>query len=152
MEAVDLAGVESLSARRLRSRLRTRPGQPFRAAVLDLDRDGVLTEYEGGGFLGASVTPVTQFSAPDRVRVRFVVEEGVRTLVTAIELEGNRVLPDARILKRLRLAPGRPFRRQEWEADRFAILDLYGDEGYIYAEVQSRLEFSPDRRGVRVGT
>lgn len=78
MEAVGLAGVESLSARRLRSRLRTRPGQPFRAAVLDLDRDGVLTEYEGEGFLGASVTPVTQFSAPDRVR--FVVVDPVATL------------------------------------------------------------------------
>lgn len=149
VEAVDLTGT-TLSVRRLRSRLRTRPGQPFTASLLDQDRDGLLAAHQGEGFLDARVTPVTEFPSPDRVRVRFVVEEGVRTLVEAIGLEGNRVLPDARILERLRLTPGQPFRREEWEADRFAILDLYGAEGHIYAEVQSDLEFSPDRRRVGV--
>jgi len=127
-----------------------RPGRPFRESSLDQDRERIEAAYQGEGFLGVRATPVTEFPTPDRVRVRFVIEEGPRTLVEAIVLEGNRVLPDARIRERLRLAPGRPFRREEWEADRFAILDLYGDEGYIYAEVQSDLDFTTDRRGVRV--
>lgn len=149
---IRLEGSTAFSRSRLLSLLRSRPGKAYVEADLAADVENLMAFYRGEGFLSAEVTVLQRSldSARGRADPVLAIREGIRTLVRAVELEGTRVLVPSAILSTFRLRPGLPLREEAVEADRLAILDRYGQKGYIYAVVTTNLDFSPDRKFVRV--
>jgi outer membrane protein insertion porin family len=150
--SVRLDGNRTVPSARLLDLVKTRPGRPYVEADFKADVEALASFYRGEGFLGAEANVGEQNLDPGRGQadLTIVVREGVRTVVREVELRGTQRLPVSTILPVLRLRPDGPLREEDLEADRFAILDRYGQEGYIYAAVSTNLDFSPDRASARV--
>ncbi len=101
--------------------------------------------YRGKGFLSASIA-LAELSRDERrheVRLHFRVDEGVRTFVKEVLLEG---WPEEHPRPALGLlAPGEPFVLERVEEARVTLERALAEFGYLYAVVVERVEFSPDR-------
>lgn len=131
----------------------------FRTGALDEDqaeRDalGLQQFYRDEGFLDARVDYRLDFDPIERADVNlvFVIEEGPRYRVNAINVEGNEVFPASRIAEVMRLQPGGVLREEARRTDASRIRDLYGEIGYVETGVAIQPEFTeqPDVVNVRV--
>jgi outer membrane protein assembly factor BamA len=108
-----------------------------------------MTEaYRERGFLSAQVAleAVALERAGREVRVRFRVQEGPRTRVQSVAVEGA---PEGFRPERVpTLAVGEPFSPAALERGRDALDDALTREGFLFADVQARPVLSPD--GARV--
>jgi len=131
-------------------------GQPFVQARLDADVRTLLAEYRRRGFGEASIRPAvepvpgarTSREAPIVVILR--VAEGPRTIVTAVDMAGNRALSRSDLETGLATRSGEPLFDRGVEADRDRILVRYLNLGYRLARVDTSVSVSDDRTGARV--
>jgi len=75
--------------------------------------------------------------------ITYLLIEGVPFTVKKIEIEGNTIFPKDQIRSLLKTEENQLFRRNLLRQDLAAITDLYGDKGYIYANVVP--QFSPNQ-------
>ena len=126
---VEVVGNTRTDARLILDQVRSQPGQRYSQALVDVDTRAIAA-------LDRFVTVYPQFQLiedpvtrqPTGVDLTFVVEE--RSLVTAVEVVGNRKFPESQIREGLLVHAGAaadPFRI---ESDRKFILDLYHKQGY----------------------
>ena len=136
---------------RVRAALRLRDGEPFAEARLDADLATIQDLYRRRGFAAARVQAAEE---PQRVeprapfvplRVRMVISEGVRTLVSAVRLQGNAAVSEAELKTGLGLQPGRPYVDTQLVLDRDAIQLHYLNLGYQNVTVDANPNFSADR-------
>ena len=131
-------------------------GQPFVQARLDADLRTLLAEYRRRGFGEASIRPAvepvpgarTSREAPVVVTLR--IAEGPRTVVTAVDMAGNRALSRSDLEPGLATRAGEPLFDRNVEADRDRILVRYLNLGYRLARVDASVDVSDDRTGARV--
>ncbi|HET8734633.1 MAG TPA: BamA/TamA family outer membrane protein, partial [Anaeromyxobacteraceae bacterium] len=99
------------------------------------------------GFLDATVEArrVTLDAVLGQVDVEVVVKEGVRTLVSAVEIEGNAGIPREELLRVARIEPGGPLSLTRVSVARQAIQDAYFRTGRVFARVEASEEFGPGR-------
>jgi len=131
-------------------------GQPFVQARLDADLRVLLAEYRRRGFGDASIRPAvepvpgarTSREAPVIVSLR--IAEGPRTIVTAVEMVGNRALSRSDLETGLATQAGEPLFDRGVEADRDRILVRYLNLGHRLARIDASVDVSDDRTGARV--
>jgi outer membrane protein insertion porin family len=58
-------------------------------------------------------------------------------MVRSVTFEGNKAFTEAELLKKMSLKPGLPFNELLLEEDRYRILSLYSNKGYLYAKVEA---------------
>jgi len=75
--------------------------------------------------------------------ITYTIIEGVPFTVKKIEIQGNTIFPKDEIRSVLKTKENELFRRNILRQDLAAITDLYGDKGYIYANVIP--QFSPNQ-------
>lgn len=85
-----------------------------------------------------------------QVTLRIPIRLGPRSFIEAIELEGNQALSTAGLLEATELSVGSPVSQVELERARRRLLDTYAEEAFAFAEVEPKLELSPDHRRARV--
>ncbi|HUF65761.1 MAG TPA: outer membrane protein assembly factor BamA [Gemmatimonadaceae bacterium] len=133
-----VAGVDRISARDVRERLELPAGQPLDPARVAYALARADSLYESRGYYLARITPETTF-VDDRIRIRYVVDEGRRLAVSGIRIVGNEQLSDADIVGVMKTKPeGFLFTRKgEFNEIEFAqdlserIPGLYGSRGFI---------------------
>jgi outer membrane protein assembly complex protein YaeT len=146
VSSVELVGVQSLARSAIEPLLQLETGQPFveeRAATI---ASAVTELYRVEGFTSASVEldlvippAVSPEGPPERpVAVRFIVNEGLRTIVDEVTIEGAVAIAHARIRPLLGLTEGRPLYRPQLAADRDAVERLYRNEGFKQAVVDAQ--------------
>ena len=143
--AADLAPLMSLAE-----------GQPFVQARLEADVRALLAAYRRRGFGAAACRPAvepvpgarTSREAPVVVTLRVV--EGPRTIVTSLDMAGNRALSRSDLETGLATRAGGPLFEPEVESDRDRILLKYLNLGYRLARVDAAVDVSADRAGARV--
>jgi outer membrane protein assembly factor BamA len=82
--------------------------------------------------------------------VEVQVKEGVRTLVEAVEIEGNGGLAQENLLRLTKIEPGAALSRPRVAAARQAIQAAYFKTGHVYARVEAVEEFGAGRTRARV--
>jgi outer membrane protein insertion porin family len=118
----------------------------------------IKQRYRKAGFLEAQVKFEGTVAAErgEAVRtVRFIINEGPRSIVKSIQFRGNQAFDDAKLKKQmLTRVPG--FREkgiflpETLDEDINAIKSLYRKHGYIDAEIKHTLKWSGDKRTVEI--
>ncbi len=101
--------------------------------------------YYQKGFLDYRVTAETEFSEDQsEVYVTFVIEEGPAYCIQEVLFVGNEHFDVETLRSRLELAPGQVYIKRKADADAKRLLQLYGEHGFIDAQVQQKAKFVPD--------
>lgn len=120
------------------------------------DVESIRQAYDRDGFLGVSVTSRTEATADGRVRVVFVVNEGERVGIAAINFTGNNAISAGNLKGTLLtketgilswLLRDDTYDEQKLAVDRERVRLYYANRGYPDAQVTSVAEFDAARNG-----
>ena len=109
---------------------------------IDEDCQRITAYYRGLGFFQARVGRELEYSEDQRwVTVRFVVDEGIRSIIRSIGVVGNTRFSNQELMAKLKLAAGKPFDQGQFNADVFRLQDKYGTIGYVKTDVRGDLRY-----------
>lgn len=147
-------GANSFPQKKLRKQLKTKPrwwmswltgSGVLKEEQFEDDKEKLIDFYHSEGFIDFEITDVKfDYLKPNEMVLRFVVSEGQRYKVGAIDYFGNKLFKTEEInrgyllngkLVRPRLEVGDTFTPQGLAKDVDAINDFYGSKGYIDARV-----------------
>lgn len=72
------------------------------------------------------------------------LNEGRRYYAGDVHFSGNEVLPEPLLKRTVRLEKGKPFDFYQYEASKKAIMDIYREDGYLFAQYEESREFVND--------
>ncbi len=159
VETTTIKGVNTLNEKKIASHLNTRGkgmfyDGPYVENMPESDRQTLENIYRGQGFENTQVSAEVTWNEPDeknrqKADVVFEVEEGYRKQVTEVMVEGipDGIEPEA-LHQIIEIRKNQYFLPSQVGDDRTEILSFLGDQGYIYAEVFTRIE--PDGRDCKV--
>jgi outer membrane protein assembly complex protein YaeT len=109
VSSIDIVGAHAVSEADLRAVLGTKPGVPFYAPQVALDRDAIVLALLNRGYKSAAVDARLRPSS-DRTRaaITFTVSEGAQVFVGHILVVGNVRTSAETIRRELELTPGQP--------------------------------------------
>lgn len=127
---------------RLRTQVLSKPGVlwVFGGNVdqeeIEQDLQRITLYYRNLGYFRASVTHEAKFDAERKwLSVTYHIQEGQRYRVRNIAFNGNKIFSTDRVRAGTTLAPGCYVNLKQLEADTKSIRELYGNSGYIFADV-----------------
>lgn len=115
----------------------------FSRRLLENDRQSMENLYRANGFPAATVAGQIEDNYEKRtgdLLIRFVVTEGVQTLVADLHVEGNQAFTQDELTGVIASLPGQPFSDFNVATDRANILALYFNEGFPEATFESAVE------------
>jgi outer membrane protein insertion porin family len=151
VDRLEISGNASVPLTDLAPALKLRDGQPFAESKLDADLSALEDLYHRRGFVDAVVRSAEEPQPADAaagfvpLRVRLVINEGPRTMVSGVAIQGNRSVPETALKEDLGLQPGRPYVDTQLVLDRDAIQLRYVNLGYPNVAVEANPNFSADR-------
>jgi outer membrane protein insertion porin family len=124
-------------------------GRGFTSTALLQEDTRIIKAYmQNLGYRHADVHVLQGISpTQDSLIITFEVTEGPLTRVAEIEVRGEKVFPEARLLKEVNTIRGGPYSPAQARADNDQILNLYAREGYIEAEVRPSIDDLPRKDG-----
>lgn len=154
---IEFTGNTAFASRRLRRKVETKTAWwIFRTGAFDADKasaDALAVQnfYRDEGYLDAKVRYDTKLDDTGRdMTVTFVVDEGARYRVEAVNFLGHGVFSVEELRAMITTAPDEVVKRKVVADDAHAIQDHYGELGYIYAVVRPVRVFSNEPKLVRV--
>lgn len=137
----------------IRKKMRTKArafwfGSLFDDAVFENDMKLIKELYASHGYVDAEVTAadVEFFNEGERVRIKVAVEEGEQYFVDSVEVEGNVIFTDERLLSLAKTKPGDVYHDKRAEQDAKKIQDFYSDQGYILASAKPRIDIRREEK------
>lgn len=148
----DFEGNTIASDARLRSLIESKPGilKLFGGLVKrnDIERDllTLTNYYRSLGFFNARIGREIKESNDGRwVTIRFIIHEGPRYKVRNVMFWGNQVFDSEQLepLAKLKPIDGKmpEFNSAKMNADVVALRDLYGSQGFVFADVEAEPRF-----------
>jgi outer membrane protein assembly complex protein YaeT len=142
---VDIGGNKNfLDTAALRSYLQIQPAHRFLThgryseALLKSDVATLVGLYRSNGFQHVDIQTKVDDNyqgSPNKLAVHIHIEEGVRTRVGAVHIEGNEAVKSAD-LPELTTQAGQPYSEQDLAGDRERILSYYFDHGFPNATLE----------------
>ena len=144
----------------------------YKKDVLNLDIDRIREVYLNSGYLEVQVgLPVVEFhERRKQVMIPFPVGygeldrpyefrevsatidiplvEGEQFRIREIKITGNKVIDTKKVLSVLEFVKGDLFRRDKLQSDVTRITDMYGEHGYLFADVIPQFLIHPDDQTV----
>jgi outer membrane protein assembly factor BamA len=112
---------------------------------VDEDIDKLISYYRNLGFFRARVSrEVIMDSKWKRPQLNFVIDEGPRYKVRAVSYIGNRKFTNEQLGTGMVMKEGAYFLRREMDQDITRLQDVYGTQGYVFANVQQELRFEEE--------
>lgn len=156
---VHILGNEYFSDPQLTEMMATRPttrstvlgsSSLFQEAFVKRDVEFLSYYYQDFGFAEVKVGKAYTEIGVDRqyVDVTFSVEEGTQYWLGDITFSGDLLYSDAELREALNLESGDLFKISKFRRDVDALVDLYGDLGYAYVDVNPKTKF--DRKSQKV--
>ena len=132
-----------------------RRGEPYNPPTLDADLLRLKKHYFDHGFLETSVRvdELQEDAEKQTVRIVIAIDEGPRTLVTAVALEGTippALPPAATLLEALPLRPKQPLTKEDFDRSRALLLTHLRNASYARAQVIPRTEVDPEQHTAAV--
>lgn len=107
---------------------------------LDQSTKNLTDAYKNAGFESVQVKPEVINHEPN-IGITFNIAEGPRTIVASVQVIGNKNIPVGALHKKpFDLQAGKPFSPAAMSQDRDRILATYLDQGYLNAEVNTKVE------------
>ena len=146
---VEIEGNHFFSDPKIRSFMQTRFRRYFDRELLKKDIEKIIKAYRRSGYYFAYFKePRFNFFRKNRVdwvRIFLEVVEGKRFSVGKIDVEGNHALTTHQILDQLSPRVGVIFDPTQLKKSINRIQDMYGKRGYLYARVNSNLDFDREK-------
>ena len=136
-------GVDRLSERSVKERVKLSEGRPIDRAAVERGRAGIDSMYHAQGYYAARVKVIETAPAPGQMGVVFDVEEGNRVAISQVQVEGNARYNDKTLVKRMATRPEGFFWWQKGQYDddklqqdiRERLPGWYGSHGFIDFQV-----------------
>jgi len=107
--------------------------------ILRQDAERVAAFYQNHGFLEAKVGEPIVEQQEDELFVTFPIDEGPRFRVGTVDIEGDLIKSKEEMLAELKIRDEEYLNRQVLRDDVTRLTDLYGEQGYAFAEVNPRV-------------
>ena len=143
---VTLTGVQQLKATRIRKEISAKPGDTLNETSLQADKEKIIKYYVEKGFTEVAVSYKADVNEKlGTAHVAFTVNEGGKTAIRSVSIEGNSALTAKEIRKVIKTqkkgllnyftsGAGR-VNAELLDADVAAIRDLYQSRGYMDVKV-----------------
>ena len=149
---VEFEGNTIASDARLKSFVKSKPGilKVFGGLAkrdeLEQDITRLTNYYRSLGFFNAKIGREYEESNDGKwMTVRFIINEGPRFKVRNIKFVGNKVFQNEQLIQLLALKPGAEgspdFKVSTMNQDVVSLRDLYGSQGFVFADVQAEPRF-----------
>lgn len=103
---------------------------------LESDLQKITTFYNNHGYIRAKAgEPKITSDKEGGLIVTIRIEEGERYAVNEVKVEGDLMMPEEKLLKKLSINKEKYINREVVRKDVLALRDTYSDQGYAYAEV-----------------
>ncbi len=140
VEQAEVTGNTSITSAELAPLLVMKTGLAFSDSIAGADASRIQGYYRQRGFAGVKVTSQLERREPkagsEYVRVRFVIAEGVRSMVDSVLFQGNTAIAAEMLRKVVTASPGQPYFEPQIASDADAIGVLYLNRGYPEVTVQ----------------
>ncbi|HXM47845.1 MAG TPA: POTRA domain-containing protein, partial [Pyrinomonadaceae bacterium] len=115
-------------------------------ALLQEDIRTIRAYMRNLGYRHADVRTLQGISSTqDNLIITFEVTEGPLARVAEIEVRGEKVFPEDRLLKEINTIRGGPYSPAQVRADNDQLINLYAREGYIEAEIRPSIDDLPKK-------
>jgi len=104
-----ISGYQNTTEDRIRKLLKMKEGSVYSPKQLRDDAKAVADAYGSGGYVDLVVLPEGEPAGPAQIDVHYKIEEGVRSFVNRINIEGNTRTKDKVIRREVLVAPGDVF-------------------------------------------
>jgi outer membrane protein insertion porin family len=153
VSSITFEGNKGLRRSELLDVISLKPNDVINQLKIRVDEQALYDRYLEKGFPDASVRSETATDKNGNIQVKFIISEGDKITIEAIQFEGNNVfsgntLQNQLTLKKKNLLNDGAFREAKLIADRASIARFYHDRGYIDAEVTDvTREIRSDKKG-----
>ncbi len=161
VQKVRFKGNKSYDGKALRSMLFTR--ENWLGGFLDksglyvplaVEQDKLTIEnfYQSTGFLEAKVTDaLIEFDKKKKfITVTFIIEEGDKYTISSVSAPGNDILTEEELKAVIPVMPGQYYSKELLRMTIERLRTLWGQHGYIYADIQPALDPNPKEQTVAV--
>ena len=104
-----VAGYQNTSEERIRALLKMKEGSVYSPKQLRDDAKAVADAYGSGGYVDLVITPEGTPAGAALIDVHYSIEEGVRSFVNRVNIEGNTRTKDKVLRREVLVAPGDVF-------------------------------------------
>ena len=141
---VEFVGAEFVSGRRLKTQVESKPPllMVFKGFVdreqIDEDVKKLTAWYRSYGFFQAKVGRKLEYNEKGSwATLVFVVHEGPRYDVRNVSYMGNEIFASTSLATGMKMPAGEPFEQAKMNTDVRFLKDLYGSQGYVFADIQA---------------
>ncbi|MBI5038723.1 MAG: BamA/TamA family outer membrane protein, partial [Nitrospirae bacterium] len=148
---VEFIGNHYFSSKVLKEYLDIKAGGVLIEDVLKEDIKEMTTLYKNSGFLEIKLAPDILFHEGDKtLGIRITVEEGIQTFLARMEVSGNNTFSREEIMGHSKSREGHPYNESQVIDDLYSIQSFYVQKGYLYASVDLKSRYSPDKKEVMI--
>lgn len=109
------------------------------------DKERLLNYYRGLGYFDARVDHRIDYDDSGKwIYLTFVVSEGRRYSIRNVEIAGNQFYTTQELQGLLKIKADQPFNQAYKNYDERIIRDVYGEKGFIFADITGRLKYLPN--------
>ncbi|UCD84554.1 MAG: outer membrane protein assembly factor BamA [Deltaproteobacteria bacterium] len=159
VKRINFIGNKAFSAEELRSIMDTKQSSylswftsrgVFKEETLESDITKVTGHYYNNGYIQFKISPPLISLSPDKkwIYIAFKLEEGEQFYVGRIELEGDLIFGEEKILRGLRTKEGDVFSRARISEDIFVLTDRYANLGYASANISPMTRIDEQKKRV----
>lgn len=120
---------------RLKDILILKTGGLYNPVLLESDRANIKALYRAIGHLHVEVAEPKVEVINNRVKIRFQIKEGPKTILSSISIKGNKHIPVEEILPEMHLIKGSPYNEIDIFDARRRMLRLYNNRGFLNARI-----------------
>lgn len=152
VKKIRFSGNKKLSKGKLLDEVSLKEKDPLDRVKLRTDEDKILEAYHKKGFIHAVVdSKVDVDTAAAMAELTFVLDEGPKTVIGTVEIEGLKAYKKKKVLKQMTNRPKKVYQAGELEADKKKIEALYKNNGYSdFAITHTSTTFNEDRTKLNI--
>lgn len=120
--------------------------------AIEHDRQTIENYYQSTGFLEAKIADVKiDFDEKKKfITVTFIIEEGEKYTISSVSAPGNDILNEEQLKAVIPVVPGQLYSKELLRITIERLRTLWGQHGYIYADIQPGIEPNQQERTVAI--
>ncbi|WP_428896991.1 outer membrane protein insertion porin family [Parelusimicrobium proximum] len=150
VEKFTFEGRKKLSKNAILGAMTLKSKDPFNEAKLSSDMPRIEAKYAEKGYISAKASYETTFDEKlNIVNIKLILNEGARTRVEEVIIDGANNIPEKKLIKKSSNRPGKVYKPQNLPMD-FAKMTLYGrNKGFSeYDLTQPQIKWNEDKSKV----
>jgi len=114
--------------------------------ILNQDAARIAAFYHNNGFVEAKVGEPVVEQDNDKLSITFSIEEGPRFQVGTVDIQGDLIENKNKLISLVKIRDEKFLNRKVLRDDVFKLTDLYAEHGYAYAEINPKVERTPNSK------